>query len=197
MTDALAVDLDLRKVFSQFASGVTVVTCTNRDGIPHGATVTAFTAVSMSPPLCQVTLKRESKACALLGGQPFAVNVLAADQTDIAMNFAGRPCTPGPVWRDGPTAPIICGAAATMSCRPWANYDGGDHIIFIGEIIASECTGKPPLLYHSSTFHQLGAPVADMRWYGSLDDPVSGWFAADSDFTPVYLSPSNEGAASR
>lgn len=197
MTDALTVDLDLRKVFSQFASGVTVVTCVNRDGIPHGATVTAFAAVSMSPPLCQVTLMRQSKACALLGNQPFAVNVLAADQTDIAMNFAGRPCTPGPVWRDGPTAPIICGAAATMSCRAWANYDGGDHIIFIGEIVAAESTGKPPLLYHCSTFHQLGAPVADLRWSGSLDDPVSGWFTADSDFTPVYLGPPCEGASSR
>jgi flavin reductase (DIM6/NTAB) family NADH-FMN oxidoreductase RutF len=138
-------------------------------------------------------MKRDSKACSLLGGAPFTVNILAADQVDIAMNFAGRPCTPGPVWQDGPTAPLICGASATISCQPWADYDGGDHVIFIGEIVAAHSTGKPPLLYYRSTFHELGQPSAHAPWNGSLDDPASGWFDATSEFTPFYLSQSREG----
>src|SRR5690348_14908897 len=125
---------ELRSVFGNFASGVTVITCRNADGDPHGATVTAFTWVSMEPRLCQVTVTRKSKACKYLSAAPFAVNVLAADQVDTAMHFAGRPCIAEPGWADGPTAPILRGASATISCVPWAEYDGGDHVIFIGEI---------------------------------------------------------------
>ena len=111
----------LRDIFGQFASGVTVITCRNADGEPHGATVTAFTSVSLEPALCQVTLTRKSKACGFLSDAPFAVNILGADQVDTAMHFAGRPQVPGPVWADGPTAPLLCGAATTLSCTPWGN----------------------------------------------------------------------------
>src|SRR3954462_13429821 len=74
----------LRDAFGRFATGVTVVTCARDDGVPHGATANAFTAVSLEPALCQVTLFRRSKACGYLEGAPFAVNVLAADQLDVA-----------------------------------------------------------------------------------------------------------------
>lgn len=174
----------LQNVFGQFASGVTVITCANADGQPHGATVTAFTAVSYEPRLCQVTLTRKSKACSYLGAAPFAVNILAADQVDIAMHFAGRPTEPGPVWADGPTAPVLAGAAATLSCRPWTSYDGGDHIIYLGEIVDAQTLDKPPLLYYRSTFHDLGVPSAHSLWALSADDPHCGWFDAATTFTP-------------
>ncbi|TSE01572.1 flavin reductase family protein [Skermania sp. ID1734] len=177
---------ELRNVFGQFASGVTVITCRNGDGSPHGATVTAFTAVSMQPRLCQITMTRKSKACTYLRNAPFAVNVLAADQVDTAMHFAGRPCIPEPSWAEGPTAPIICGAAATFSCEPWAEYDGGDHIIFIGHIVDAVATGKQPLIFYRSTFHELGVPSAHVPWNGSCDDPLTGWFGATASFTPMY-----------
>lgn len=177
----------LQNIFGQFASGVTVITCENADGEPHGATVTAFTAVSLEPRLCQVTLTRKSKACGYLEQAPFAVNILAADQLDIAMHFAGRPTTPGPVWADGATAPILCGSAATLSCEAWRSYDGGDHIIFIGEIVDAMSSGKPPLLYYRSTFHDLGEPSVNALWSLSADDPHSGWFDSTTTFTPFHL----------
>ncbi|MDJ0396242.1 flavin reductase family protein [Rhodococcus sp. G-MC3] len=180
---------ELRNIFGQFASGVTVITCTNADGTPHGATVTAFTAISIEPRLCQVTLTRKSKACSYLSGEAFAVNILAADQLDTAMHFAGRPQSPEPVWDDGPTAPVLCGTAATLSCKPWAEYDGGDHIIFIGEIVDATASGKDPLLFYRSTFHDLGSPTASAAWNGSMDDPHSGWFNAATSFTPLHLQP--------
>lgn len=179
---------DLQNVFGQFASGVTVITCRTADGRPHGATVTAFTAVSLEPRLCQITLTRRSKACGYLQDAPFAVNILAADQLDIAMHFAGRPCEPGPVWADGPTAPVLGGAAATLSCVPWRSYDGGDHIIFIGEIVDAHAGDKPPLLYYRSTFHDLGEPSVRSLWTLSADDPHSGWFDATTSFTPFSVS---------
>ncbi|MGV9737456.1 flavin reductase family protein [Rhodococcus aetherivorans] len=177
----------LRNIFGQFASGVTVITCANREGTPHGATVTAFTAVSLEPRLCQVTLTRTSKACGFLSGAPFAVNILAADQVDTALHFAGRPQTPGPVFEDGPTAPVLAGAAATLSCVPWREYDGGDHVIYIGEIVDAQCRDTAPLLFYRSTFHELGAPSASAAWNGSMDDPHSGWFDARTRFTPLHL----------
>jgi flavin reductase (DIM6/NTAB) family NADH-FMN oxidoreductase RutF len=175
----------LKNVFGQFASGVTVITCANAEGAPHGATVTAFTAVSMEPRLCQVTVTRRSKACNYLAGAPFAVNILAADQFDIAMHFAGRPSEPGPIWAQGPTAPVLHGAAATLSCEPWRSYDGGDHVIFIGEIVDAHSTEKRPLLYYRNTFHDLGEPSVMSLWTLSADDPHSGWFDATTTFVPV------------
>src|SRR5699024_660751 len=80
---------DLRKAFGKFATGVTVVTCQSPDGTPHGATVNAFTAVSLDPPLAQVTLIRGNKACQYLENAPFAINIMAADQIDVCLNFAG------------------------------------------------------------------------------------------------------------
>ena len=66
----------MRNIFGQFATGVTVITCANNDGAAHGATVTAFTPISIEPRLCQVTLTRKSKACGYLDDAPFAVNIL-------------------------------------------------------------------------------------------------------------------------
>src|SRR3954471_4566940 len=93
----------LRDAFGRFATGVTVVTCAKDDGVPHGATVNAFTAVSLDPALCQVTVTRESRASHYLQDAPFAVNVLAVDQPEVAWHFAGRPQDPEPRWADGPT----------------------------------------------------------------------------------------------
>ena len=180
---------ELRNAFGQFATGVTVVTCTSEEGRPHGATVNAFTAVSLEPALAQVTLGRTSKACQYLDGRPFAINVLADDQLDVAWHFAGRPIQlPGrtPGWVDGPLAPLLEGAATTISCRPWRTYDGGDHLIVIGEVAAVEITARDPLLFHGGRFRNLG-PV-ETHWSGSLDCPERGWFDAAAVFTPLALT---------
>jgi flavin reductase (DIM6/NTAB) family NADH-FMN oxidoreductase RutF len=176
----------IRTAFGRFATGVTVVTCARDDGVPHGATVNAFTAVSLDPPLCQVTLTRQSKACGYLEGAPFAVNVLAAGQLDTAWHFAGRPQSPEPAWAEGPTAPVLVGNAATISCRPWRCYDGGDHLIVIGEVVDLEVTDADPLLFFGGRFRELAAPATGVHWGGSLDCPEFGWFGATASFTPLH-----------
>lgn len=177
---------DLRGVFGQFASGVTIVTCIDDDGLAHGATMTAFTAVSLDPRLCQVTVDRRTRAAALLRGRPFAVNILAGDQTDLAQHFAGRPNGGEITWIDGDGAPALGGTVATLWCREWADYDGGDHLIVVGEIIAAEVNDGRPLLYHRGNFHDLGRRTADAHWGGSFDDPTAGWFSAAT--APVRLT---------
>ncbi|NKQ54495.1 flavin reductase family protein [Amycolatopsis sp. K13G38] len=169
---------ELRNGFGRFATGVTVVTCRNDDGDPHGATVNAFTAVSLEPALCQVTLTRRSKACGYLPGKPFAVNVLAAGQLDAAWHFAGKPQEPAPGWAVGPTAPVLEGNAATISCRPWRTYDGGDHLIVLGEVVALDVTDAEPLLFYAGGFRELGPLTAGRHWAASLDCPDLGWFPA-------------------
>ncbi|WP_432936833.1 flavin reductase family protein [Kribbella sp. CA-253562] len=176
---------ELRNAFGRFATGVTVVTCRTKDGAPHGATVNAFTAVSLEPALCQVTLTRESKACGYLNGAPFAVNVLGTGQADTAWHFAGRPNEPGPHWADGPTAPVLVGAAAVYSCRPWRTYDGGDHLIVVGEVEHVHVTDDEPLLFYAGAFRHLGVRETGVHWGGSLDCPDSGWFDASTVFTPL------------
>ncbi|OUC78995.1 flavin reductase family protein [Gordonia lacunae] len=175
----------MRNIFGQFASGVTVITCANADGEAHGATVTAFTAISLEPRLCQVTLTRKSKACGYLDDAPFAVNILASDQLDTAMHFAGKPQSPGPEWSSQWLVPALSGNAATLICSPWASYDGGDHIIYIGEIVdAVVDSSAEPLLFYRSTFHELGDRSGSAAYCGSLDDPHSRWFDASARFTP-------------
>ncbi|GAA3662648.1 flavin reductase family protein [Nocardioides ginsengisoli] len=168
----------LRSTFGRFATGVTVITCRTPDGAHHGATVTAFTPISLDPPLVQVALTRTSKAAGLLDGAAFAVNVLAADQVDVAMHFAGRPSPDRIPWSDGTTAPALAGTAATITCRPWRTDDGGDHLLFLGEVVDVRTTGRRPLLFHDSAFHQIGSRSSDAVWLGCQDDPHTSWFGA-------------------
>jgi len=178
----------LRDVFGAFATGVTVVTCESSvDAAPHGATVTAFTPISLDPPLCQVTLTRTSKACQYMAGQPFAVNILAEDQVDVAWHFAGRPARPAPEVIEGPTAPILRRTAATISCLPWASYDGGDHLIFVGEITDVQLGDDAPLLFHRSAFRGIGPCLDASAWNGCSDDPNTGWFDAKTTFMPMHV----------
>jgi flavin reductase (DIM6/NTAB) family NADH-FMN oxidoreductase RutF len=184
----------IRTVFGRFATGVTVVTCAKEGGVPHGATVNAFTAVSLDPALCQVTLTRDSKAARYLEDAPFAVNVLSAGQLDAAWHFAGRPQDPEPIWADGPTAPVLVGNAATISCRPWRTYDGGDHVIVIGEVVDLQLSDADPLLFFGGSFRALAAPETGVHWGGSMDCPELGWFDATTAFPPLH--PSSSRAAS-
>ncbi|AZZ83086.1 hypothetical protein C5O27_20155 [Gordonia alkanivorans] len=89
----------MRNIFGQFATGVTVITCANDEGTPHGATVTAFTPISIEPRLCQVTLTRKSKACGYL------------DETSGAAAYCGSLDDPHSRWFDAT-------ARFTPSCVP-------------------------------------------------------------------------------
>lgn len=175
---------ELRTGLGRFATGVTVVTCKNEHGHPHGATVNAFTAVSLEPALCQVTLARRSKACSYLDGAPFAVNVLAHDQLGTARHFAGRPQDQAPKWEFTALAPVLAGSAAIITCRPWRSYDGGDHLIVIGEVDDIRVREIEPLVFYAGGFRAL-CPPDRAHWAASVDCPDIGWFDAATDFPPL------------
>jgi len=179
---------ELRHAFGTFATGVTVVTCRSEDGVPHGATVNAFTAVSLDPPLAQVTLTRTSRAARYLEGAPFAINILSLEQMDVALHFAGKVLNEEPEWALDGNVPVLLKNAATLECRPWNIYDGGDHIIVVGEVISMEITKREPLLFFGGKFHQIGRFVEGAPWDHSGDAPESGWFAGAKSFKPFYTS---------
>lgn len=147
---------DLRSCLGRFATGVTVVSYT-ADEEPRGATVNAFSSVSLDPPLILVSIARTANACLLLENNPFCVNVLAANQVDIAMNFAGRPTDRTVHWDHGDLAPRLREPHAWLECSPWRAYDGGDHVLYLGEVQQlSIRPGSEPLLFHAGGFLRRG-----------------------------------------
>lgn len=139
-----------RGSLGRFATGVAIVTF---DGATrrHGITVNSFTSVSMEPPLVLVSIARSSKAHDELAGRPFAVNILGAEQRQLAMHFAGRPGAE-PIWVEGQTAPRLSGVLAYFECTPWAAYDGGDHTLYLGEVADFNYRNGDALAFANSGF---------------------------------------------
>lgn len=164
---------ELRNCLGHFASGVTVITC-EADGQPHGATVNAFTAVSLDPPLVMVSLDRRTKACQHLQNRPFVVNVLAEGQEDIALHFAGKPRTEPIEWtRSEQGVPRLPGSLAHVACTPWNAHDGGDHVLYLGEVEEFAFDGGRPLVFYLGAFRHLGEAFETVPWLESGDCPSS------------------------
>ncbi len=112
---------EFRSALGRFASGVTVVSIKGKDNRPHGITVSAFSSVSLEPPLILVCIdKRASLHDHLSEGAHFAVNILAEDQELISRRFASRDEDrfAGTGYKEGATgAPLIDGALAHIECR--------------------------------------------------------------------------------
>lgn len=153
----------LRCCLSRFGTGVCVVTVETEDG-EHGLTVNAFTAVSLDPPLVLVSVARKARGHALLEGRPFAVNVLGAEQEAVARHFAGDLHPEHVRWVRGEVAPRLAGALATVECLPWRAYDGGDHSLFVGEVVRADYRGGDALGFHYSRFARFEEPVLGMEY---------------------------------
>jgi flavin reductase (DIM6/NTAB) family NADH-FMN oxidoreductase RutF len=147
-----------RDAARRFASGVTIVTVATGD-VPHGMTASAFSAVSLEPPIVLVCLEKTSQTRSMVGeAGTFVVNVLSADQEHIAREFAlaGMKSFTEHVHREGiDGAPVLDGAIAWFECRVMQVVDGGDHDVFLGAVI--DCGTHPgePLLYHDRRYRSL------------------------------------------
>lgn len=156
-----------------------MITCDGADS-PHGATVNAFSAVSLDPPLILVSLDRKTKICSYLDGAPFTVNVLSEPQDKVALHFAGKPMPDGPDWQrpDEDLAPRLGGSLATVSCKPWCSYDGGDHVLYLGEVVDFDIAGGDPLVFYLGGFRHLGPAYETVPWLESGDCPSTPWFVS-------------------
>jgi flavin reductase (DIM6/NTAB) family NADH-FMN oxidoreductase RutF len=149
---------EFRSALGMFATGVTIVTARTADGKLVGLTANSFNSVSMSPPLVLWSLARSAGSMeAFSTGSHYAINILGADQQDLAKQFAtkGHDRFAGVQFLPGAGgAPLIQGAAATFECFNRSRYEEGDHVIFVGEV--ERCGYQPgasPLLFHGGKFY--------------------------------------------
>ena len=148
---------EFRAALGMFATGVTIVTARTADGQVIGLTANSFNSVSLSPPLVLWSLARAAASLPVFsGGSHYAINVLAADQKQLAERFAkkGADRWEGVTFDQGAGgAPLLHGAAATFECFNRSRYEEGDHVIFVGEV--ERCThriGATPLLFHGGRY---------------------------------------------
>lgn len=154
---------DFRKVMGRFATGVTIVT--GRAGNEaHGMTVNAFSSISLAPATVLVSLSKGARTEKLVhSAGAFAVNILAAGQADLSDRFAGRHKDKeddrfqGFEWTTAVTgAPIFKGVLAYLDCRLRKTFDGGDHSIYLGEVVAARADdATAPLLFFQSRYRAL------------------------------------------
>lgn len=141
-----------------FATGVTIVTARADNGELIGLTANSFNSVSLAPPLVLWSLARAAGSLpALSTGSHYAINILAADQKELAERFAARRegRWSGVAWTEGVGgAPLLTGSAAVFECFNRSRYEEGDHVIFVGEVErCSHRAGAAPLLFHGGRFY--------------------------------------------
>lgn len=160
------IERELRRALGRFATGITVVTTRG----PEGMTANAFSALSLAPPLVLWCVRRNAPSRASFErGRYFAVNVLASDQRSLSVRFAtpakdkfaGVKCHKG---LGG--LPLIAGALACFECQQYCRYDGGDHLIFVGQVKRFSYRDGEPLLFSAGRYAEvqphpedLGEPV--------------------------------------
>jgi flavin reductase (DIM6/NTAB) family NADH-FMN oxidoreductase RutF len=185
----MAIEKDFfRQVMGRFATGVTVVTTKHEETLA-GLTVNAFCSVSLNPPLILVCVDLNSQAIPLIrASQSFAVNMLTAEQEYLSRCFSthseerfNRFCHAS--YHTAVTGvPILDGSLAFIDARMTAEYPGGDHAIFLGQVVAmgmgehaifAEETDQavstlppagmngssddiPPLVYYKAQYRHLG-----------------------------------------
>ncbi len=156
----------LRDLMARFATGVSVVAA--RHGpLLAGMTANAIASISIDPPLMMASVARKAEThSAIIGSHAFAISILAREQQTLAECFA-RPTTAGKLigfcgasWEEAETgSPVLEGALAFFDCRLTARHDGGDHTIFVGEIVAAGFReDADPLLWYASGYRGLSEP---------------------------------------
>lgn len=154
---------DFRNTVGAFATGVTVITTQGTEH-PYGMTANAFSSVSLDPPFILVcVIKGTEGAESIEKNGVFAVNILCNDQEPISRYFASKDRPRG--WeafeqvshsRAASGSPILDGSAAYLDCRLAATHDAGDHVIFIGEVMALGMNPDvKPLLFHSGKYRYI------------------------------------------
>jgi flavin reductase len=151
---------DFRDAVGSFATGINVIT-TRSDEAAYGLTANAFSSVSLDPPLVLICVGSTSQGCEVITrNEAFAVNVLSHDQEPLSRFFASKDRPKGVDAFHGVPhsvaitgSPLLDGAAAQMDCRLHAAHEAGDHMIFIGEVVALNVDSEAkPLIFHGGGY---------------------------------------------
>lgn len=151
-----------RNALGSFATGIAVVTTRGGDGVPQGLTINSFNSVSLDPPLIVWSLASHLPVRAAFEScEHYAVNILAEDQQWLSQRFAGREADKfaGVAVEPGlGGVPLLLGCCARFECRNTARHPGGDHLVFISEVLRFDRDERDPLLFHSGAYRRLAPP---------------------------------------
>lgn len=158
-------DRQFKDALGRFPTGVTIVSTYDALGQPAGLTVSSFNSVSLNPPLVVWSLKQTSQSVAVFEQcERYVIQVLAADQLDLAMQFASgtnaerfanqslAPCPGG-------TPRLAVDCAAWFECYNRHRFCEGDHVVLIGQVENCAHLERPPLIYHGGNYSLTPSPV--------------------------------------
>lgn len=156
----MSIDADLfRAVLGRFATGVTIVTVRDGEGRDHGMTVSAFSSLSLDPPLVLVCIGNDATmASPMSSAASFGVNVLSAGQEALSRRFAGPiddRFADVALARGSLGNVILDDVLASLECRVVARHPAGDHVVVIGEVDSGAVRDGRPLLYYRGGYAQL------------------------------------------
>ncbi len=148
-------DRQFRTAMGKFATGITVI-ATEVEGEVHGMTANAFMSVSLDPKLIVISVREQARILSLLQeSKTFSVNILAEDQQEVSMIFAGQLKDKQVEFDHLDGKPVIPGAIAQIACEVSAEYVEGDHTLFIGKVTDIHLEDKEPLLFYSGKYRSL------------------------------------------
>jgi flavin reductase (DIM6/NTAB) family NADH-FMN oxidoreductase RutF len=143
-----------RDAMASVCTPVTIVTGLE-NGRPHGTTVSAFSSLSVDPPMVMVALDRGSDLLALVrSARRFGVNLLGHDHAELALQFARKGLDKFDTveWREDHGLPRIASSSGWLVCDAVDFLEGGDHLIVLGLVIAADPIEGAPLVYHNRRF---------------------------------------------
>jgi len=147
---------EFRRALGAFATGVTIVTACAADGTPVGVTANSFNSVSLDPPMILWSLARNSRSLAAFqSADHWVVHILAADQEALSNRFArgGGEKFFGLATEIGVgSAPLLKDCACRLQCKTAFIKEGGDHVIFVGEVVAFDRRELPSLVFHAGKY---------------------------------------------
>ncbi len=178
---------EFRAALGAFATGVTIVTTHSADGHDVGLTANSFNSVSLDPPMVLWSLSKKSKSLQAFVESPhFAVHVLSSAQEALSLVFATQGADKFArlaLERGAGDVPLLPECSARFQCRTAFKYEGGDHMIFVGEVESFDHFNRPPLVFHGGRYAVAVEKSPPETGPGDAADPVSSF---TRDFL-VYL----------
>ena len=174
-TAAPAIDRkEFRDALGSFATGVTIVT-TCHESLDVGLTANSFNSVSLDPPMVLWSLGKTSLSLPhFAAAGHFAVHILSDEQEALSARFATRGADKfGGIsfHRGHHDLPLLTGCVARFQCRKLFEYEGGDHVIFVGEVVAFDHASKRPLLFHGGRYAVAAARKEGDESKATADTP--------------------------
>ncbi|NUT64707.1 flavin reductase [Pseudomonas corrugata] len=175
---------EFRRTLGTFTTGVTIITTRTADGTPIGLTANSFNSVSLDPPMVLWSLAKTSRSLeAFTVAEHWAVHILAVDQESLSDRFAksSEDKFAGVQVQSGiGDTPLLSGCSSRLQCKTLFQYEGGDHIIFVGEVLDFDRNEIPPLVFHAGNYAMAArkfgqAPISSVGQGVEIGDDFLGF----------------------